>query len=83
MIRALFALLVCVAAVLSSELRIPLFVQRPGHGEKLPLATLAYDEEAGLLDVSDINSSLEEEPYCVGAQIDSKYYPCFSYVKVC
>lgn len=81
--RTLWAFLILLGAVCGSELRIPLFVQKPGREQRSPLATVVYDNEANFLNITDVIDFLPEDAYCVGAQIAENYYSCFSYVKVC
>ncbi|CAR23660.1 Emc10p [Lachancea thermotolerans CBS 6340] len=80
--RFLCVFLLCVTAVLGSEVRIPLFMQKPGQSEKVPLATLIYDPELSFVDIADINDSFKEDSYCVGAQMAENYYSCFSYLNL-
>ncbi|SCU84593.1 LADA_0D02608g1_1 [Lachancea dasiensis] len=70
------------ALTVGAEVRMPLFVQKPGDAVKAPLATLVYDRESNIVNVTEVNESLQEDSYCVGAQMDENYYSCFSYVKL-
>ncbi|SCU93548.1 LAFA_0F16974g1_1 [Lachancea sp. 'fantastica'] len=80
--RTFWAFLMLSGAVWGAEMRIPLFVQKPGREPRLPLATVVYDSETSLLDVTDVSDSIPEDAYCVGAQMAENYYSCFSYVKL-
>ncbi|SCU93044.1 LAME_0F02454g1_1 [Lachancea meyersii CBS 8951] len=80
--RSFGVVLMFLALVCGSEVRIPLFVQKPGQESRSPLATMVYDGESSVLEVSDVNEALPEDSYCVGAQVAENYYPCFSYIKL-
>ncbi|SCU94563.1 LANO_0E07184g1_1 [Lachancea nothofagi CBS 11611] len=80
--RGLCIVALLLAFAFGSEVRMPLFVQKPGQTERLPFATLIYDEELSSVNVTDINESLQEDSYCFGAHMNENYYSCFSYVRL-
>ncbi|CEP63811.1 Emc10p LALA0_S09e03026g [Lachancea lanzarotensis] len=80
--KTLWAFLILLGAVCGTEMRIPLFVQKPGREQRSPLATVVYDNESNFLEVTDVIDSLQEDAYCVGAQMAENYYSCFSFIKL-
>ncbi|SCU92108.1 LAMI_0E08812g1_1 [Lachancea mirantina] len=80
--RLLVLLMMIPCIAVANEVRVPLFAQILGDADKTPLASLVYDKESTSFSIVDVNDALPADSYCIGAEMDSNYYSCFSYIQL-